>query len=101
MVSMVTVCMVLASGIAPVRAQDAAPPDLQMLLNLDLFRPQPQHDGSGSQGVNSSESTLDQIRTLNALGYLGNSYHPQGTAGSGVSGALRPYVPPEAQENPE
>jgi hypothetical protein len=60
----------------PARAQDADPPDIRMLLNLDLFRAQP-HSAPGPQGANSesNDSTLDQIRTLNALGYLGNGYN--------------------------
>lgn len=68
----------LISSAAPARAQNEPPPDLNMLLNLDLFKPNPnaaaQNGGDGSM--------LEQIQTLSTLGYLGpngsapNSYAP-------------------------
>ncbi|MHB8384734.1 MAG: hypothetical protein ACYDC3_20645 [Candidatus Binataceae bacterium] len=63
--------MLIASSAAPAWAQNDPPPDLHMLLNLDLFKPNPsaaaQNKGGGGDG-----SMLDQIQTLNALGYLGH-----------------------------
>ena len=54
-------------------AQDA-PPDLRMLMNLDLF--EPRHNGAqgapAPAGSPTDDSMLDQIRTLDAMGYLGN-----------------------------
>lgn len=44
-------------------------PDINMLLNLDLFGATP---SSSSDDTTTSESLLDQIRTLNAMGYLGD-----------------------------
>jgi hypothetical protein len=58
-------------------AQDAthdAPPDLRMLMNLDLFEPR-HNNAQGAPGAAASpgdDSMLDQIRTLDAMGYLGN-----------------------------
>jgi hypothetical protein len=54
-------------------AQDA-PPDLGMLMNLDLF--EPRHNvaegATASPASPSDDSMLEQIRTLDAMGYLGN-----------------------------
>jgi len=95
-------CIVLvSSAVPPVRGQDSAPPDLQMLLNLDLFRSQLPHDESGSTGANSSDSTLDQIHTLDALGYFGNSNNVNALVGSRASGLPKQYAPPPSQENAE
>jgi len=54
-------------------AQDA-PPDLRMLMNLDLFEPRHNNANSaaGPAASPSDDSMLDQIRTLNQMGYLGN-----------------------------
>jgi len=93
--------MLVSSAVLPIRAQDSAPPDLQMLLNLDLFRSQLQHGKPGWPGSNSSDSTLDQIRTLNALGYLGNSNYMDTVVGGGASGSLKQPAPPSSQETPE
>jgi hypothetical protein len=46
------------------------PPDLRMLLNLDLFKPQPSDPGNGAPEQRSNASMLDQIRALKAMGYL-------------------------------
>jgi hypothetical protein len=50
-----------------------APPDLRMLMNLDLFEPR-HNDAQGAPASASAGdgSMLDQIRTLDAMGYLGN-----------------------------
>ena len=49
------------------------PPDLHMLMNLDLFEPR-HNDPQGAPAATSpaDDSMLDQIRTLDAMGYLGN-----------------------------
>jgi hypothetical protein len=92
----------IASSVRPLQAQDSGPPDLEMLLNLDLFRPQPQQGETESGDANSSNSTLDQIRTLNALGYLGNSNYPNPAAGEGTEEeGPQPPAPPPSQETPE
>jgi hypothetical protein len=64
-----------------------APPDLRMLLNLDLFRPHPSDAGNDTAGQGSNDSMLDQIRALKAMGYLrgkqensGNPENPDDTA---------------------
>jgi hypothetical protein len=87
-------------SVRPARAQDADPPDIRMLLNLDLFRSQPQTP-AGPQGANSesNDSTLDQIRTLKALGYLGNGDSAGATDSVSVT-PTRP-APPLFQGSPE
>jgi hypothetical protein len=47
-----------------------APPDLRMLLNLDLFTPHSSDTGNDAAGQLSNDSMLDQIRALKAMGYL-------------------------------
>jgi len=65
-------------------AQDAtrdAPPDLRMLMNLDLFEPR-HNNAQGAPAASASpgdDSMLDQIRTLDKMGYLGN--HDDAAAG--------------------
>ena len=96
-----TVCIVLLScGAFTVQAQDSDPPDLQMLLNLDLFRSQPPQDEPGGRNLNSSGSTLDQIRTLDALGYLSNGMDMD-AASDGPGESTKSPVPPPSQETPE
>jgi hypothetical protein len=48
-----------------------SPPDMRMLLNLDLFAAHPS-DAPSEPGANpsSKDSMLEQIQTLQALGYL-------------------------------
>lgn len=65
------------------RAQ-AEPPSLRMLLNLDLFTSRPQA-GDQASGRGQADSTLDQIRTLTALGYLGTNGKNRGRAGQGAA----------------
>ena len=86
-------------SVRPARAQDADPPDIRMLLNLDLFRSQP-HSAAGTQGANSesNDSTLDQIRALNALGYLGGTAKVGARNADPVSGTP---APPLFQGSPE
>jgi hypothetical protein len=69
-----------------------APPDLRMLMNLDLF--EPRHDNvQGAPAPAASpgdDSMVDQIRTLDEMGYLGN--HDNTNAGD--------MPAPEAAEPP-
>ena len=75
-------------------AQDP-PPDLRMLMNMDLFEPR-NNGAKGSAAPASSpgdDSMLDQIRTLDAMGYLGN--HRDANA----NGAPAPAAAMEAPES--
>lgn len=76
-------------------AQDA-PPDLRMLMNLDLFEPrQNRANAAASPAASpSDDSMLDQIRTLDAMGYLGNHRDNAGAA------AASDKPPPKAAEAP-
>jgi len=93
------IAVLMTSGSSIVWAQSDPPPDLRMLLNLDLFKPNPnaaaQASASGGDG-----SMLEQIRTLNALGYLGergsapaNSTAPDGSGQNPAPGAPPPNIP--------
>ena len=55
--------------VAGVAAAQESPPNLQMLLNLDLF----EGDTGGGHGSGDHDSMVEQIRALDALGYL----HPK------------------------
>lgn len=62
-------------------ATQEAPPDLRMLMNLDLFEPS-HNSAQGAPAPAASpgdDSMLDQIRTLDAMGYLGD--HDDADAG--------------------
>jgi len=50
-------------------AAQEPPPNLRMLLNLDLFTSQP-HESKGTPAPGNGDSMVDQIRALNAMGYL-------------------------------
>jgi hypothetical protein len=58
-----------------------APPDLRMLMNLDLFEPRHNNaqDAPAEALGPTDDSLLNQIRTLDAMGYLGN--HDDADAG--------------------
>jgi hypothetical protein len=77
---MILAAMLVGTEKGRASAQDA-PPDLRMLMNLDLF--EPRHNGaqgaSAPAGSPTDDSMLDQIRTLDAMGYLGN--HADAKAG--------------------
>lgn len=66
--------MMIVSGETQRTSAQEQPPDLRMLMNLDLFEPRhndPQ--GAAAQGASpTDDSMLDQIRTLDKMGYLGN-----------------------------
>ena len=51
-----------------------APPDLRMLMNLDLFEPRHNNaqDAPAPGASPTDDSLLDQIRALDSMGYLGN-----------------------------
>jgi len=51
-------------------AQDDTPPP-RMLLNLDLFTAPPPAANTAGAKQGSADSTLDQLRALRAMGYLG------------------------------
>jgi hypothetical protein len=59
------------------RAQEP-PPDLHMLMNLDLFEPRHNNpQGATAPAISpTDDSLLDQIRTLDSMGYLGNPADP-------------------------
>jgi hypothetical protein len=69
-IALAAAALVVGSNKAGAQAQPPAPPDLRMLLNLDLFRPQPSDAGNGAPEQRSNASMLDQIRALKAMGYL-------------------------------
>jgi len=72
------------------QAPSDPPPDLRMLLNLDLFKPNPNAAAQNGTG-GSGGSMLERIQTLNALGYLGRpEFAP---ANSGAPGAAAPNNP--------
>ena len=67
-----------------------------MLMNMDLFEPRNNGGAKGSPAPAASpgdDSMLDQIRTLDAMGYLGS----HGDAANG-SGAPAPAAAMEAPE---
>jgi hypothetical protein len=95
----------LATGGARTGAQEQpspTPPDLRMLLNLDLFKPHSSDVGDDTAGQGSNDSMLDQIRALKAMGYLrGNQGDTASAPGaSAVSGArvTTPTPPPTDSE---
>ena len=70
--TMLVAVMLLVFENGRTSAQEA-PPDLRMLMNLDLFEPR-RGDAQGAPPAASAgdDSMLEQIRTLDAMGYLGN-----------------------------
>lgn len=85
--------MVVGGETRRVSAQDG-PPDLRMLMNLDLF--ESRHNSAQTApapaaapaAAPTDDSMLDQIRTLDAMGYLGN----HGDANAGAQPAPRAAV---------
>lgn len=91
------------SGTRRAWAQEA-PPDLRMLMNLDLF--EPRHSGAkhapssdASANAPTDDSMLDQIRALDSMGYLGNygDEHGSGMRAPGA-GAEAPEAPPRPRK---
>jgi hypothetical protein len=93
---MLSAAMLVGTETGRTSAQDTTP-DLRMLMNLDLFEPRTNHASGGpSPAVSSSppadDSMLTQIRTLDAMGYLGN--HDDANAGDAPApGAAEPPAP--------
>jgi hypothetical protein len=100
---MLSASMLVSTGARQVFAQDA-PPNLRMLLNLDLFESRTgSTESTPAPGAPTpDDSMLDQIRTLNAMGYLGKPATAQGsdTAGSLVGNARTPAATTEPSNNP-
>ncbi|HUY28363.1 MAG TPA: hypothetical protein VMV27_13170 [Candidatus Binataceae bacterium] len=96
--SAMLIALFTSSGAASAQAQTGPPPDLRMLLNLDLFKPNPnaaaQNGPGGGGGGGGDGSMLEQIQTLGALGYLGN--RGLAPANSGAPGAAPPNNPGQA-----
>lgn len=106
--SAMSIAVLISSGVAmgisflpsaSAYAQSAPPPDLRMLLNLDLFKPDSNAEAqSGADGGDGS--MFEQIRTLNALGYLGgNRPAPVHSNASGSAGGNTEEIAP-ATGNP-
>ena len=105
LIAMMTVCGETGRAIAQ-SAGNEAPPDLRMLMNLDLF--EPRHNGAKSAPAPaaspSDDSMLDQIQTLNQMGYLaspgdnGNTTPAPRAPVAGAQGAED--VAPPAQPQP-
>jgi hypothetical protein len=86
--------MVLCGEVVRASAQ-GAPPDLRMLMNLDLFESR-HNNAKGAPTAAASpgdDSMLDQIRTLDAMGYLGNH---GGANGNGASAPRATAAAPES-----
>jgi hypothetical protein len=75
-----------------------APPDLRMLMNLDLFEPRHSNAQEATAPAESptDDSMLDQIRTLDAMGYLGN--HADADADDLPAQAGPEPLPPGAED---
>jgi hypothetical protein len=69
LVVIVTMAAALAFTRVRFAAAQQAPPDPQMLLNLDLFRAD-NSNGGDSAGQGQGESMMDRIRTLSSMGLL-------------------------------
>jgi hypothetical protein len=102
---MMLASMLIVGKSRRVDAQEKAP-DLRMLLNLDLFGAQPSGAAadapSGDGNSATGPSMLDQIRGLNAMGYLGGapgSQSPTLLAPSGNGGIKQ--SPPDEGEVPQ
>lgn len=87
-IALAAAALVVGSNKAGAQEQPSpTPPDLRMLLNLDLFKPQPSDAGNGAPEQRSNASMLDQIRALKAMGYLraNPQANPQTNPDDGVS----------------
>jgi hypothetical protein len=90
--------MVVCGETRQAQAQDA-PPDFRMLLNLDLFEPRPSDEAKSAAAPAASatdDSMLDQIRTLDAMGYLGNHKGD----GNGTNASRMAVQAPESAPHP-
>ena len=106
--AIVLISATVVFGEAGMASTQDAPPDLRMLMNLDLFEPRHNQATSGPSPAASpaDDSMLDQIRTLDAMGYLGTHRESPAAASAPESDAPAPRdaeVPSPAaqgQENP-
>ena len=93
----IVIAALIFTGIRPAQAQEQAP-DLQMLLNLDLFS---SSGGDHSQTPAPGGSMLDQIRALRQMGYLRSTsqdgVNPPKSAPAG--GPSVPWIPDPFEEN--
>jgi|SRR5208282_3832389 len=95
---MLLAAMLVGSETGRTSAQ-GAPPDLRMLMNLDLFEPRPSNGVKGAPAPAApptEDSMLDQIRTLDAMGYLGNHADGDGTAAVGAGAGRNDAPAPRA-----
>ncbi len=79
------------TGIRRAQAQEQ-PPELQMLLNLDLFS---SSSADNSQARSPGGSMLDQIRALRQMGYL--PANPEGAPYPAYGAEGGPYPPNNAE----
>ncbi len=100
----VVAIMILTATLVFVENHDTAaqddPPDFRMLMNLDLFasRPSDVKDAPEMKGAPppaSDDSMLDQIRALNAMGYLGDNRGSVYAAPAHTGGEPAPSSAPE------
>jgi hypothetical protein len=89
--------MVVCGETGRTLAQDA-PPDLRMLMNMELF--EPRHNDAKNAASPTDDSMLDQIRTLDAMGYLGNHKGGGGDDGSGAPAPRAAVEEPESAPPP-
>jgi len=74
-----------------------SPPDLRMLMNLDLF--EPRNNGVQPAAAPTDDSLLDQIRTLDQMGYLGHQAGAQpGSGAPAPSAGPRSASAPDAED---
>jgi len=79
---------IVSLGAQNVPAQPSSQPEVRMLLNLDLFTPQPNTPASGDD-----DSTLHEIQALRAMGYLNGA----GKGPSNASASTTNFGPSQVQ----
>ncbi len=92
---MMLAAMLVGSEVGRASAQQA-PPDLRMLMDLDLFEPRNNGAGAAASGAApSDDSMLNQIQTLDQMGYLGrHQAAAQGGGAQAPSAASEPAPAP-------
>ncbi|HLK85484.1 MAG TPA: hypothetical protein VKT27_03180 [Candidatus Binataceae bacterium] len=107
MIALATAAIAVQSIAARAQPEPAsAAPDMRMLLNLDLFRPQSAPSAGAEQPESETGgSMVDQIRALRALGYLGGKHNKARSADgadSGATGTSTPSASPQgaAEQQP-
>ena len=79
-----------------------SPPDLRMLMNLDLFEPRHNQASASPAASPGDDSMLDQIRTLDQMGYLGQDRNDAAAAAAESSDEPAPRTAPaSSQERPQ